>query len=119
MFIPTLARDSEERLRDIEAFWNNGSLAVPFLIRIALIHYQMITLQPFKEGNGPLVRLLSLVLLNKAGFLDHPWLCLSDYLQQHQGIYYGCARQSLGKEETEMLKPFIQFQRVRPPPGKG
>jgi len=60
----------------------------PFLVSLALIHYQFEAIHPFEDGNGRIGRLLLPLLLVEKGILSHPLIQLSAYFEQHRGEYY-------------------------------
>jgi cell filamentation protein, protein adenylyltransferase len=79
---------------------------LPFLVRLALIHYQFEAIHPFEDGNGRIGRLLLPLLLVEKGVLSHPLIQLSAYFEQHRREYYGHLLQiSL----TGEWQPWIQF----------
>ena len=60
----------------------------PFLVRLALIHYQFEAIHPFEDGNGRIGRLLLPLLLVEKQVLSHPLIQLSAYFEQHRREYY-------------------------------
>lgn len=62
-------------------------VALPTLVKCALIHYQFETIHPFLDGNGRLGRLLVVFYLVERGVLRQPLLYLSAYLEQHKDEY--------------------------------
>lgn len=63
---------------------------LPFLVQLALIHYQFEAIHPFEDGNGRVGRLLLLLLLCERGYLSRPLLYLSAYLEKHRREYMDC-----------------------------
>ena len=64
--------------------------ALPFLVQLALIHYQFEAIHPFEDGNGRVGRLLMVLLLCERGYLTHPLLYLSAYLEKNRREYMDC-----------------------------
>jgi Fic family protein len=60
----------------------------PFLVSLALIHYQFEAIHPFEDGNGRIGRLLLPLLLVEKKILSHPLIQLSAYFEQHRTEYY-------------------------------
>ncbi|HEU0163399.1 MAG TPA: Fic family protein [Thermomicrobiales bacterium] len=80
---PDFVRDLVENLCN---YIQNGN-DLPFLVRLAVIHYQFETIHPFMDGNGRLGRLLMPIILGAWGRLDLPLLYLSEYFEDHREEY--------------------------------
>jgi len=78
----------------------------PFLVRLALIHYQFEAIHPFEDGNGRIGRLLLPLLLVEKGILSHPLIQLSAYFEQHRREYYDHLQHV---SQTGEWQPWIQF----------
>lgn len=76
-------------LSHFEAFLSHPN-ALPFLVQLALIHYQFEAIHPFEDGNGRVGRLLIVLLLCARGYLTHPLLYLSAYLEKNRREYMDC-----------------------------
>jgi Fic family protein len=78
----------------------------PFLVRLALIHYQFEAIHPFEDGNGRIGRLLLPLLLVEKGMLSHPLIQLSAYFEQHRSEYYD---HLLRVSQTGEWQPWVQY----------
>lgn len=86
-FVPPPPDEMQRALGDLERFLHGGD-ALPFLLKVALVHAQFETIHPFLDGNGRVGRLLITFLLCEAGVLKRPLLYLSYYLRRRRAEYY-------------------------------
>ncbi len=85
-FVAPPADEMRRGLGELERFIA-GQDDLPFLVKLALIHYQFETLHPFSNANGRLGRSLLTLLLCQQGLLSEPLLYLSVYLYRNRGPY--------------------------------
>lgn len=55
--------------------------------KVAMAHYQFEAIHPFRDGNGRVGRLLSLMILRRDGLLRYPILYMSGYLNANRSEY--------------------------------
>ncbi|MDO9547423.1 MAG: Fic family protein [Candidatus Marinimicrobia bacterium] len=106
IYVPPVHTAVPELIGDLEHFIHNGTIAVPHLIRIAIIHYQFETIHPFLDGNGRIGRLLIPLYFVSKGLLAKPVIYLSDYFEKHRSLYYDNLR--FVSESNQMLR-WIKF----------
>ena len=85
-YIPPPVAQMTQALSDLELFIH-GSSDLPFLVQLALVHYQFEAIHPFLDGNGRIGRLLLSLLICEKGYLTHPMLYLSGFLEKHRDRY--------------------------------
>ena len=85
-FVPPPVPEMHEALEAFEKFLRAPSER-PFLVDLALLHYQFEAIHPFRDGNGRVGRLLIPLLLCERNILTKPLLYLSAYLEQHRSRY--------------------------------
>jgi Fic family protein len=86
-FVPPHHDHIPELMSDLEEFLQDAEATIPPLIKIAIAHYQFVTIHPFLEGNGRLGRLMIPLCLASEGLLAKPALYLSGYFERNQAAY--------------------------------
>ncbi len=87
-FVPPPPNEAQEAMGELEKFINNNhDTEVPFVVKLALIHYQFETIHPFPDGNGRVGRLLIPLMLCDRKELSQPLLYLSSYFENRYDEY--------------------------------
>lgn len=86
-YVPPPAPEAKESMRALENYIHAES-PLPFLVRLALVHYQFEAIHPFRDGNGRIGRLLIPLMLCERGFLEQPLLYLSAFFERNRHEYY-------------------------------
>lgn len=93
-FVPPPPSELEACFRSWEEFVNRKEQQQgadwPYLVRLAMNHYQFETIHPFSDGNGRLGRAIVNLAPVKDGFLKQPVCNLSEWVQTHRSEYYDC-----------------------------
>ncbi len=89
VYVPPTPSKMRPLLDDLESFINDRSVSrLDPLIKMALIHHQFESIQPFLDGNGRTGRILNLLYLVQEEMLDTPILYLSRYINHTKLDYY-------------------------------
>lgn len=93
--------------------------SVHSLLRAGILHYELVRIHPFTDGNGRAARAMALLLLFLEGYEVKKFFALEEYYDSHPEEYYG-ALQSVTHtgELTQWLEYFtlgisIEFSRVK------
>jgi len=104
-YVPPDVSLMHESLSRLEKYLHNDS-DIPFLIELALIHYQFEAIHPFIDGNGRIGRLLITLLLCESGLLSQPLLYLSPFFEKNRQEYYDLL---LGISQKGNWRQWIEF----------
>jgi Fic family protein len=85
-FVPPPVQQMQHALDDLEKYLHSRN-GLPFLVQLALIHYQFEAIHPFEDGNGRMGRLLIPFLMCERGHLSQPLLYLSSYFEKNREAY--------------------------------
>ena len=81
------------------------------LITVAVFIVTFLEIHPFQDGNGRLSRILTTLLLLRAGYLYVPYSSLESVVEQSKDNYYLALRRTQGtiRSETPDWEPWILF----------
>jgi len=94
--------------------WTNTALEENHhhsLITIAVFVVTFLQIHPFQDGNGRLSRILTTLLLLRAGYLYVPYSSLESVIEQNKESYYLALRRTQGTIQSEApdWEPWILF----------
>jgi Fic family protein len=89
------------------------------LLRAGLLHYELVRIHPFTDGNGRTARAMALLLLFLEGYEVKKFFALEEYYDLHPDEYYGALQSVVSTgETTSWLEYFtigiaIEFNRIK------
>lgn len=94
--------------------WTNQALnqkPIHPLLLIAAFGVRFLAVHPFQDGNGRLSRILTTLLLLRAGYSYVPYASLESVIEENKDLYYASLRKTQGtlKEERPDWEPWVVF----------
>ena len=111
-FRPTPAREVKQAMEQLELAYldarNDANINQLLLIPCVILDF--LCIHPFRDGNGRLSRLLSLLLLYKNGFDAGKYVSFEEQINNYKGFYYEALKQSSDGWDTNENDyfPFIE-----------
>ena len=111
-FRPTPAREVGQAMEQLELAYldarNDANINQLLLIPCVILDF--LCIHPFRDGNGRLSRLLSLLLLYKNGFDAGKYVSFEEQINNYKGFYYEALKQSSDGWDTNENDyfPFIE-----------
>jgi Fic family protein len=88
IYMPPEARDVPELMRDLFLWLRNAVLEIPVPLVAGLLHYQLVTIHPFYDGNGRTARLVSTLVMRRYGYGLKGVYALEEYYARDLPAYY-------------------------------
>lgn len=81
------------------------------LILIPMFVLDFLCIHPFHDGNGRMSRLLTLLLLYRAGYIVGKYISIEKLIENTKDIYYQCLQQSSRDwyENANDYEPFVKY----------
>jgi len=111
-FRPVSAKETPKAIEQLVLAYmeakNNSNINQLLLIPCVVLDF--LCIHPFKDGNGRISRLLSLLLLYKNGFDAGKYISFEEQISNNKGYYYESLKESSDKwdENENTYIPFIQ-----------
>lgn len=84
-FVPASPKSTPELMNNLINFINSNDYDP--LCKIAVSHYQLETIHPFRDGNGRLGRMLIMLQICREGILNYPLLYISEFFNRNRDTY--------------------------------
>jgi Fic/DOC family len=65
-----------------------GDLDAPAVVRAAMAHLNLVSIHPFRDGNGRISRIVQSLVLAREGLLSPEFSSIEEYLGEHTPAYY-------------------------------
>ncbi|OGH14594.1 MAG: hypothetical protein A3H50_01565 [Candidatus Levybacteria bacterium RIFCSPLOWO2_02_FULL_37_10] len=103
-FKPPLSVAIPPQIKDLIAFINSTSEQdIHPVLKSGVVHYELVRIHPFLDGNGRVARALSTLILFLEGYDIRKFFSLEEYFDKEAVRYYD-ALQSVGKNDGDLTK---------------
>jgi Fic family protein len=81
------------------------------IVRAAMAHLHVVSVHPFRDGNGRISRIVQSLMLAVGGLLAPEFVSIEDYLGEHTGAYYSALREVQGGayQPQRDATPFVRM----------
>jgi len=95
-FSPVAASDTKEAMEQLVLAYKDACQenSINKLILIPCVVLDFLCIHPFDDGNGRMSRILSLLLLYKAGFDAGKYISFEEQINKRKGMYYESLKRS-------------------------
>jgi Fic family protein len=97
-FRPPASAAVPELVGELAAWLESGDLARHPVVRGAMAHLNLVSIHPFRDGNGRLARIVQSLVLAKEGLLRPELVSIEPYLGRHTREYYAVLEEVQGRE---------------------
>ena len=112
-FIPVPAFQTADAMENLcNAFWDAWNAnQIDKLILIPMFILDFLCIHPFNDGNGRMSRLLTLLLLYKAGYIVGKYISMEMLIERTKETYYEALQaSSIGwHDEGNTYEPFVKY----------
>ena len=108
-FTPPEAESVPEQIKELIAFMNTTTPEdIHPVLKSGIVHYELVRIHPFVDGNGRVARALSTFILFQEGYDIRKFFSLEEYFDSDAAEYYN-ALQSVGKNEGDLTQWLSYF----------
>jgi Fic family protein len=81
---------------EVVAWLAEGDPEVDVVIRAAMAHLHVVSVHPFRDGNGRVARIVQSLVLAREGLGSPEFFSIEEYLRDHTQEYYAALREAQG-----------------------
>jgi Fic family protein len=88
------ADDVSRLMNEIVGWLEAGDLDAHVVVRAAMAHLHVVSVHPFRDGNGRISRVTQSLVLAREGLLSPEFASIEEYLGEHTPDYYNALQQA-------------------------
>ena len=83
-------------MRRVVQWLSTGDLDAHLVVRAAMAHLHVVSVHPFRDGNGRISRIVQSLVLARGGLLAPEFVSIEEYLGEHTDDYYSVLQEVQG-----------------------
>jgi len=84
-------------MREVVEWLDRGDLDAHVVVRAAMAHLHVVSVHPFRDGNGRVSRIVQSLVLARDGLLTPEFASIEEYLGEHTPAYYEQLQRAHGR----------------------
>jgi Fic family protein len=98
-------------MAEVVAWLDHGDADAHVVVRAAMAHLHVVSVHPFRDGNGRISRIIQSLVLAREGLLTPEFSSIEEYLGRHTQDYYGVLRRVQGghHQPDRDAAPWVRF----------
>lgn len=98
-------------VRELAAWLQSGDSTRHPVVRAAMAHLNLVSIHPFRDGNGRVARVVQSLVLAKEGLLRPEFVSIEPYLARHTRQYYSILEDVQGPrfDPARDASPWVEF----------
>lgn len=103
--------DVPKLMHDVVEWLDHGDLDAHVAVRAAMAHLHVVSVHPFRDGNGRISRIVQSLVLAREGLLGPEFVSIEEYLGRNTDAYYGMLQkvQGGGYQPERDAAPWVRF----------
>lgn len=85
-----------ELMSEVVDWLRGGGAGTDVVVRAAMAHLHVVSVHPFRDGNGRVSRIVQSLVLAREGYASPEFFSIEEYLAAHTQGYYAALRQAQG-----------------------
>ncbi|HEY5342051.1 MAG TPA: Fic family protein [Solirubrobacteraceae bacterium] len=86
------ADEVPDLIAELVDWLQEGDLDAPAVVRAAMAHLNLVSIHPFRDGNGRISRIVQSLVLAREGLMSPEFSSIEEYLGAHTPAYYAALR---------------------------
>jgi Fic family protein len=110
-FVGPPHEDVPKLMGEVVAWLDRGDLDAHVAVRAAMAHLHVVSVHPFRDGNGRIARIVQSLVLAREGLLAPEFVSIEEYLGRNTDAYYATLQkvQGGGHQPERDAGPWVRF----------